>query len=193
VTGERWRDGFVEPTELCGTKFWDFRLYGVQKQSPKRRTCDILLFLPSSISSRINRPREGVKGLTANVHDVQYHVRTVRVSFNIRHNWEPAYAVVQDLIVHGSSACAQHHEHIFARPLLLKAFLKLPSTSHIISVKLKAFYGFRRTQNVGPLHHSTYFLFQVPCGTIFSDRMVHRLTPVLINTKKCTAQRDVHN
>jgi hypothetical protein len=36
MTGRRWRDGFVEPTELCGTKFWDFRLYGVKEQNPKR-------------------------------------------------------------------------------------------------------------------------------------------------------------
>jgi hypothetical protein len=39
VTGGRWRDGFVEPTELRGTKIWDFRLYGAKKTRPKRRTC----------------------------------------------------------------------------------------------------------------------------------------------------------
>jgi hypothetical protein len=39
VTGGRWRDGFVEPTELRGTKLWDFRLYGAKKTRPKRRTC----------------------------------------------------------------------------------------------------------------------------------------------------------
>jgi hypothetical protein len=46
------------------------------------------------------------------------------------------YAVVQESIAHDdSSARAQHHAHIFPRPLLLKAFSKLPSTSHILSVK----------------------------------------------------------
>jgi hypothetical protein len=57
VTGGTWRDGFVEPTEVCGTKFWDFRLYGVQKQSPKRRTCARYRLVLAKSFSEVPHPK----------------------------------------------------------------------------------------------------------------------------------------